>query len=104
MRGGIRYHLDGSLSPLCVKLSQLLESTFLDNLLMAAVVPVGCAFPATLFPSSQLYSIELLWLPLLGEGVISIVFWTAINSAVFPMIVTARTELDQEIHDIYMFE
>ena len=46
---------DSGFSPLLVKLSQVLESAFPDNLPKVVVIPVAHApFPTTLFPSSQL--------------------------------------------------
>ncbi len=67
----------------------------------AAVLSVGCAsFSSTLFPSTQLsvnmlgystlwtasfFANECLWLPSLWS-VSTIVFWTTVRSAVFPMI------------------
>ncbi len=93
--------LDPSLSPFLVKVTQILESIFLDNPHKAAVLSVGCAsFSSTLFPSTQL-SVNMLWyctlwtaslamnvcgLPSLWR-VSMIVFWTTVRSAVFPMIV-----------------
>jgi len=84
VRGG-SWCTDSSLSPLLVKLPQIIEWPLLDNPFKAAVIPVACApFPTTLFPSTQLsmnmlgystlwtasfFSNDLLWLTLLVEGV-----------------------------------
>lgn len=62
MHGGCRC-TDTSFGPFLVKLSQVVEWTFLDNPLKAAVILVACAlFPATHFQSFQsYYSVSTLW-------------------------------------------
>lgn len=78
-----------SLTPLLVKLSQVLELAIVDSLFKALV---ACApFPTTLFPVSP-FSYDLLWLVLLT---VLIVFWTG-GSAVFPITVAAFPELDRD--------
>ena len=97
VRGG-SWCTDSSLSPLLVKLPQVLESSLPANPLKAAVTPFAWApFPTTLFPSSQL-SMNMLWYSTLWTAspfsglpsswrVSMSVFWTTVKSAVFPMIV-----------------
>lgn len=64
-----------SFYPLLVKVSQVLESTFSNNPLRAAVIPVACApFPLpVIFPLissvAALWRVRLLWLTLLVESV-----------------------------------
>lgn len=64
-----------SSNPLLVKVSQVLESTFSNNPLRAAVIPVACApFPLpVIFPLissvAALWRARLLWLTLLVESV-----------------------------------
>lgn len=64
-----------SSNPLLVKVSQVLESTFSNNPLRAAVIPVACApFPLpVIFPLissvAALWRVRLLWLTLLVESV-----------------------------------
>lgn len=53
--------IDTSLDPLLVKLSQVLESTFLDNYVRTVAIPiVSLPFHTTRFPSSPL-SINMIW-------------------------------------------
>lgn len=48
--------MHSNLSPVFVNPPNVLELSFLDNLLKAAVILVACApFPTTIFPSSQLF-------------------------------------------------
>ncbi len=94
--------LDPSLSPFLVKFTQIIKPILFDNPHKAAVLSVGCAsFSSTLFPSTQL-SVNMLDTALCEQpaslamnvcglpslwGVLMIVFWTTVKSAIFPMIV-----------------
>ncbi len=89
--------LDPSLSPFLVKFTQILELILLDNPHKAVVLSVGCASFSSTQLSVNMLGYSTLWTASLAMNVCvfsslwrvsMIVFWTAVRSAVFPMIVS----------------
>lgn len=79
--------MHSNLSPVFVNPPNVLELSFLDNLLKAAVILVARApFPTTIFPSSQLFMNMMFDTPLYelpAHVGIGIGLWTTNYSAVF---------------------